>query len=182
MSIQKFKSSIDKGGIQQHNRFAIDITPPRALAGRSTFNVGLRCFACTWPGKTLMLKDDIIRYGYGAIDKIAHNTLYSDVHASFILDNTGETEAFFDDWALKIANSDLLSRVDPYLVGYKNDYATRITITKYGNRNQRIREVQLRDAFPVAIGDIQQGWDQNNSIAVLPVAFSYVDFRKYDVS
>lgn len=179
MSIQKFKSAIDKGGIQQHNRFAIDITPPKALAGRDTRAAELRCFACTWPGKTLMLKDDIIRYGYGAIDKIAHNTLYSDVHASFILDNTGETEQFFDDWALQIANSDLLSRVDPYLVGYKNDYATRINITKFDIRNNPIRQVSLRDAFPVAIGDIQQGWDQNNSIAVLPVAFSYVDFRKY---
>lgn len=178
MNIQKFKSEISKGGVQQHNRFEIDITPPKALAGRDTRTLELRCFACTWPGKTLMLKDDIIRYGYGAIDKIAHNTLYSDVHASFILDNTGETEKFFDDWALKIANSELTSSVDPYLVGYKNNYATKITIAKFDQKNNRIRRVELRDAFPVAIGDIQQGWDQNNSIAILPVAFSYVDYRK----
>lgn len=188
--VNRFTSEIAKSGLVPNNRFAVEIFPPEALVTDELLqSLRLRCFAAQLPGKQLMLKDDIRRHGYGMIDKVPHNTMYGDVTLSFIVDGNGDVPVFFQQWMSYIQTADHVTEEDSvtpegderpetdYLLRYKNEYAAKVLVKQMNTAYDDVYGIELQKAFPIAIGDQQLAWDQNNSIAILPVTFSYIDYK-----
>jgi len=67
--------------------------------------------------------------------------------------------------------------LQPFEVNYKNQYATDILITTVDENNNDIINVRLTKAFPVFMGDISLGWNDTDSIARLPITFSYYNWK-----
>jgi hypothetical protein len=212
LNIKDFQGEIRGLGIQRTNRFIANIGVPPSLdisgnllsflkkpgriLGKIADTVGslasvaeerqlsLRCTSASFPGMNLIVKDDIVRYGRGPIDKTAHNVLFSDIHCTFIVDGRGIIQNYFYKWMQSIVNSDSSGSMNtashgalPYEVTYKDDYTTRLLITQLNDRNDGVLECQAHKVFPIAVGDIQLGWEQNDQIIMLPVTFSYRDHK-----
>jgi hypothetical protein len=146
--------------------------------------LALRCTNAVFPGMNLMVKDNIMRYGRGPVDKTAHNVLFSDIHCMFVVDAKGILQDYFYKWMQSIVNSDSSDSMNrpshgalPYEVTFKDHYVTNMTITQLNERNDGVLECRAHKVFPIAIGDIQLGWDQNDQIVMLPVTFSYRDHK-----
>lgn len=190
--INKFTSELSKSGYLQNNRFHVEIQPPEAIQTDGIDrSLHYRCFASSLPGKTLMTMD-IRRHGYGQIERVPHNTMYNEVQLSFILDGEGDISTIFERWLSYIHKAEGWGHgeLEPgelasdavttdYLLNYKQNYSGPLTINQMNSINQHAYGVKLRQAFPIAIGEQTLAWDQNNSIAVLPVTFAYTDFRQW---
>lgn len=199
LKLDDFMTEIRTQGIQHANRFQVAFDPPHNLAiggnGLKGFlgsfggaarsrQVTLRCRSVNFPGVTLMTKDDIIRYGYGPVDKTVHNALFGDITCNFIVDGKGLLQDYFNKWQMSIVNYDSSDTMDtvthsasPYEVSYKDDYVTKITISQFDEKNNITATCIAQKAFPVAVGDLLFSWDANDEIIMLPVTFSYRDFK-----
>lgn len=178
LNLADFLAELRHHGTHPHNRFIVNIVPPPKLdVNLSERQWSLRAAYAQFPGRTLMTKDDILRYGFGQIDKVAHNTLYDNVPVSFVIDNQYDLGRDFHQWIDIIQNSDQSSSEHTkYLIEYKDNYATEIEIVQYNAHNDRTISCVLHDAFPTNVGETQLGWDQNDSFTVLPVTFAYTSY------
>ncbi|MEJ6660229.1 MAG: hypothetical protein QNL23_04140, partial [Candidatus Thioglobus sp.] len=105
------------------------------------------------------------------------------VQAIFMLDSDHQVLSFFHSWAQHVINfgtqGGSFSEVNgklPYEVGYKDDYACRIAIRQYSTNYEQsgqYYEVILDGAWPLALGDVDLAWENNDSFSVLPVSFQY---------
>lgn len=191
--INEFMSEINKRGVMKTNLFNVMIAMPKCMNVRSknpdrTEILSLRCSAIDIPGVNLVGKD-FSKYGYGLSERVIANATLSDISVEFILDQKFVAD-FFEEWTLGIvdysrlkgmdyiANSSdniLLSRKRPYFANYKSNYTTTILINIYDETAERIKTVELTEAFPSNISPIRMSWDEQNRIAKLVVNFHYRD-------
>lgn len=178
LNLNEFLSEIREGGVHPLNRFQVDITAPPGL-NLDQRGIALRASSVVFPGRTLLTKDDTLRFGYGLIDKVVHNTTYSDVPIAFIIDGGYKTAKVFHDWMTLIvdAATDDQPADGKYLIEYKDTYAATIEITQFNTLNNPTVKCTLNQAFPTMIQDTQLGWDQNNQITILPVNFMYNNYK-----
>lgn len=202
LNLDQFSSELRQTGTHPKNRFRVLIDAPEKLYRKSFLKsiidgdtltientveqlftpkpfderkISLRASSTIFPGKTIMVKDDLLRYGFGVVDKIGHNTLYSNVPVEFIVDSEFDLARSFHSWM------DLINKADrtvdnPYLIGYKDDYATTMSISQYNRQGFQTSQCTLYDAFPIEIGDVQIAYDDMDSYFVLPVLFTYTDY------
>jgi hypothetical protein len=176
-SLKEFQAEIRKNGVQHLNRFVVSIAPPLTLKVVNPKTLKLRCFASELPGKQLMTKNDILRYGRGPVETIPYGTQFSPVPLSFILDDKGLVLQMFHQWFTSINDSDSSKGVrGKYDVAYKDEYAADVMIDQQDVTGKRTFQCSLFKAFPLSLGSVSVAWDQNNSIAVLPVTFAYTDY------
>jgi hypothetical protein len=177
-NINKFRSELRSGGIQHTNRYGVGFVLPEALTGSAKL-LQLRCMNVVVPGKILMTKDDVLRYGRGPIDTVAYGTQYTPVSMGMILDDKGEVLDLMQRWMLLINNADSVDDTpdNSYEVEYRDNYVTSVEIRQYNVKQAITTAYFLNKAFPLSLGDIATGWDQNNQAAILPVTFAYRDYQ-----
>lgn len=176
LNLTDFLGELRHNGTMPHNRFIVNINPPPKL-GFNNRQLSLRAVSAVLPGRNIVTKDNVQRYGYGQVEKVAGGTQYSDVPVSIIVDEDFDVASIFHDWMSMIQNADSSQGVDnTYLVSYKDDYATSIEIKVYNRANSLITTCKLKDAFPTWLDDIQLGWDMNDRVAILPVSFTFTDY------
>lgn len=191
--INEFMSEINKRGVMKTNLFNVMIAMPKCMRTRSknperSEILSLRCSAAPIPGVSL-LGTDIQKYGYGLSERFVTNAAVGDINLEFILDQKFVAD-FFEEWTLGIADYSRLKSMDyeakisdgvlvsgrrPYFVNYKSNYTTTILINVYDETAERIKTVELTEAFPVGISPIQLSWDDQNRIAKMVVKFHYRD-------
>jgi hypothetical protein len=199
LKLQDFMSEIRSLGVQRSNRFRFEMDPPPTLqlggtsilsflgdlaeTGRSR-QLSLRCQTVTFPGLSLMTKDDVLRYGYGPVDKTAHGALFGDINVFFVADGKGLIQEFFNKWQMSVVNFDSSESMSqerqgaaPYEVSYKDDYVTTIDISQLDERNRTNFKLTAQKAFPIVVGDLQFSADAIDQVQLLPVTFSYRDHR-----
>lgn len=182
-SISDFKTNMDKfGGPARGSLFEVIITRPNGIKSRaSDRDLTFFCKNASLPG---------IMFGFTQNDQVAqfrkimpNSVNVEPLQAIFMLDSDHQVLSFFHSWAQKIVNfgtqGGAFSEVDgllPFEIGYKEDYACRITIRQYSTDHAtsgQYYEVILDDAFPFQIGDVDLAWENNDQFSVLPVSFQY---------
>jgi hypothetical protein len=108
---------------------------------------------------------------------------------SFLGDNSGTVHKFFYKWLNGIVKYDELPRgkkgyngLRPFEVEYKRAYATDITITCVDEVEKKLIEVKLIDAYPIFLDNISLNWSDSDSIAKIPVTFTYYQWKRTDIS
>ena len=205
LDLDQFRNEVGRRGIIRPNRFVVRFTPPKSPtlkglvtnlasipSGGSSINlsldntkrISLRCYSTSFPGTQMMTKDDVMRYGYGPVEKTAYGALFSNIECEFILDSNGAVYDYFYQWQKLILNSDssdgMLApegKSAPYEVEYKSNYGTDLEIEVFRETGTKIMSCVSIGTYPVWIGDIRMAWDQNDSFAVLPVSFTYIDHK-----
>jgi len=183
-NIEGFMASIDQMGLMKTNLHSVFFAPPPILRGFDTREVVMFCETARLPGMGFATIDGHQRYGYGQTEKIPFLPIFNDTPLGFIVDAQGIITSFFDYWMNSIVNFDVRyglnstgsTGASPYEVAYKRDYVTDITIFSHNEAMQQIVQYTLRDAFPIAKGDIDMDWGNQNTLAKLNMVFSYKDY------
>lgn len=107
------------------------------------------------------------------------NTPFS---AVFMVDSDHQVLTYFHRWMQSVLNynaeNPFAQTEDgklPFEVGYKDNYAKLLEIRHYSTESsiEKYYRVRLNNAFPVAVGDLELAWENNDSYLTLPVTFAY---------
>jgi len=167
-SINDFLGSFQTD-LARTNRFDVSIPIPlsliqyRNIAQRLTF----RCENANLPGRTLGTTDQKI---YNITEKFPNQTTYQDMDLTFVVSGDMSEKQFFDSWM------ELINPSTNFNFKYKGDYSTPVTVNQYDVNNNLTYSVELIDAFPIAVNQMDLDWS-NDGIHKLTVVFAYTYWK-----
>ena len=168
-NIETLKSKI--GGFAKGNRYNVTFADlPTGLSTTVNENLQYLCEAVSLPTKGIASNAQDI---YGPPREIPYRETFTEAALSFILDDKFTVKRFFDDWQEKI--------IDPISgnVSYLNNFVATINITRLSNDASDFEtaddkyKIELREAYPSAVGEIALGHTQGGEILRLSVTFKY---------
>jgi hypothetical protein len=163
-NINDFKSSFQKDLSRPH-KFDVNIPIPLTLIPyiKSAKSLTYRCENTQLPGRTFATAE---QKTYGPVEKYPYLNTYTDIDMTFIVDDDMTQKIFFDAW---------LSYINPLYnnnMRYKGDYSTVITVNQYDVTNQISYSVNLYDAYPISINQMDLDWS-SDGYHKLNVTFAY---------
>jgi hypothetical protein len=167
-NINDFKASF-KNDLARVNKFDVNIPVPLTLIPyvTSARQLTYRCENATLPGRTFSTVD---QKTYGPIEKYPTLTSFTDIDLTFIVDDDMGEKLFFDAW---------LNFINPLYNNnfrYKSDYATVITINQYDVTNQLTYSINLYDAYPISMNQMDLDWN-SDGFHKLSVTFAYTYWK-----
>lgn len=183
------KARIETTGIFRSNLFLTTINPPSLITSLSNFskldNPVFLCHRTELPGMNFMT-EEIMRTGYGPIEKIPYKPAFNDLTMEFIVDGDGEIKSFFEKWTNNIIpynnfqtpydSVGIGTSSPPYLLNFRDEYSTEIGISIFNPSGDEIGFVMLYGAYPISIIPITLDWSPNNSLTGLIVNMSYINY------
>ena len=191
-SIEQLKTQMSRAnGVAMTNQFAVQLPTIGRFTGRT---LNLMCKSVSMPGKQITTKDLTIGL-YN--EKVVDGFLVSDVAMTFYVLNDYHTKLYFDEWRKLMVGE---NRGE---VGYKKDYAKRVTIHQLRKPDgsgilgqeyskeisiggifnigfdffaNSIYTVELIDAFPTSISSIELSNDPDG-IVEMTVQFSFTNWE-----
>ena len=171
-SIADFKASFNKD-LARSNKFDVYIPVPIGMVpfiGTSR-KLNLRCESALLPGRNLETTSMKI-YGVNELFPVA--TTYDNATLTFLVGDDMKEKTFFDSW---------LNWIQPtvtYDTKYKADYAVIIRINQYDVQNRLSLSIDLIDAYPIAVNQMDLDWS-SDAIHKVAVTFAYTSWRNNDV-
>lgn len=167
-SINDFKSSFNQD-LARTSRFDVNIPVPLTLIPyvSSAKNLTYRCEAAQLPGRTFATTE---QKTYGPIEKYPYLTTFTDIDLSFIVDDDMNQKVLFDAW---------MNYINPQYNNnfrFKSDYATVITVNQYDVTNQKTYSVNLYDAYPISMNQLDLNWGTDGNHK-LNVTFAYTYWK-----
>jgi len=191
--ISDFKSTMDRfGGPARPHLFEVTLSkiknePSSEINGQT---ISFFCNSVNFPG---------IAVEQGLMTNVAQlptsfplRMTPQPISANFLLDSNHNVLSFFHNWLQRVMNystkNGTFGGIDaegdgvgqlPYELGYKDEYACRMTIRHFSTEslgrgnNAKFYEVHLDNIYPYTIGDTNLDWSLNDQFVTLPVSFSY---------
>ncbi len=168
-SVEKIRAAAT--GFAKGNRYNVTIIPPAFLRGNTFLsNLQFLCESVSLPTKGIATNPQDI---YGPPREIPYRETFTEAALSFIVDDAFTVKKFFDKWQEKIIN------VETGNVNYWNNFVATINITRLSNDATSFADasdmykIELREAYPSAVGEIALGHSQGSEILKLSVTFKY---------
>ena len=168
-SIDKLRTKI--GGFAKGNRYNVTFSNlPAGLSPAVNENLQYLCESVSLPTKGIASNAQDI---YGPPREIPYRETFTEAALSFIVDDAFTVKRFFDKWQENIIN------VETGNVKYWNNFVATINITRLSNDATSFTDasdlykIQLREAYPSAVGEIALGHTQGGEILRLSVTFKY---------
>ena len=168
-SIDKLRSKI--GGFAKGNRYNVSFVGlPTGLSTAVNENLQYLCESVSLPTKGIASNAQDI---YGPPREIPYRETFTESALSFYLDDALFVKRYFDDWQSLVINSE---SSNPQ---YWNNYTTPLVITRLQNQVDKFDspigdyKIELREAYPAVVGEVQLGHAQGNEILKLSVTFKY---------
>ena len=168
-SIATLKSKI--GGFAKGNRYNVTFADlPTGLSTAVNENLQYLCESVSLPTKGIASNAHDV---YGPPREIPYRETFTEAALSFIVDDKFTIKRFFDEWQENIIN------VETGNVNYWNNFVATINITRLSNDATSFADasdkykIQLREAYPSAVGEIALGHTQGGEILRLSVTFKY---------
>ena len=164
-NINDFKASFQKD-LARPNKFDVNIPVPLTLIPyvNNAKSLNYRCENASLPGRNLIPVEQKI--GSNPVEKYPSLTSYTDIDLTFIVDDDMSQKVFFDAW---------LNFINPnynFNFRYKSDYATIITINQYDVTNQLSYSINLYDAYPISMNQMDLDWSVDGYHKIT-VTFAY---------
>ena len=168
-SVEKIRTAA--GGFAKGNRYNVTFAGlPTGLSTAVNENLQYLCESVSLPTKGIASNAHDV---YGPPREIPYRETFTEAALSFILDDAFTVKRFFDDWQKNI--------IDPETgnVNYWNNFVATIYITRLSNDATSFAEatdkykIELREAYPSAVGEIALGHTQGGEILRLSVTFKY---------
>lgn len=180
--ISEFKSNFERfGGAARGNLFQVIVTGyPSVNSIISGREFSFFCQSATIPAVNL---NTTTYEAVGQLPKVFPVGVQAEqLDTIFLVDSDHEILKFFHAWIQNVINigttGGAFSQVNgklPFEIGFKEEYSCRLTVRHYSTESDpsKYYEVILDKAFPVAVGNLELSWEQNDSFLTLPVAFAY---------
>lgn len=193
-NIGDFRSSIRSKGILRTHSFMAVINLPlfMNISAYDPADLTLRCESTNLPSRSIETYDGILRYGYGAPERMAYGAIFNDLVVTFIVDKSASQFRFFNDWMDMIYNTNTQNGIFspspldgsmPFQVEYKERYATTVNLFLYNEDTNKVMEMVFHEVFPTLLHDTNVSWEDNNNIVRLAVTLSYRNYftRTFDM-
>ena len=169
-SIETLKSKI--GGFAKGNRYNVTFADlPTGLSTTVNENLQYLCEAVSLPTKGIASNAQDV---YGPPREIPYRETFTEAALSFILDDAFTIKEFFDKWQTAIINPETGN-----VANYWSNFVGAIKISRLSNDATSFTDaaktynVELREAYPSAVGEIALGHTQGSEILRLSVTFKY---------
>jgi hypothetical protein len=195
-NINAFKFEIDTYSYMKTNAFEVYVFTPPILRDFELSNAGspvslfsvnrhmkFRIEQVVIPGMSIQ-SADVRRYGVGTVQKMPVGAqTYGDISFSILLDGYGEIYQFWEAWIRKIyeyngTNQSPVGNVGnafpTYTSEYKDQFSTDMLIVVYDQFGNTIQKINLKEAFPTAMRDIQLSW-ASDGLMRLQVGIAYTE-------
>jgi len=173
-SLKDFLSSF-KTELARPNRFNVGIFLPASIRVPNSISnadmsrlLSLRCEQTELPGRTMMTHDQKI---YGPTEKFAYQSAYNDIEMTFIVSGNMAERKIFDQW-IDYINPIGSPDKPSFNMQYKENYVSTIWVKQYDVADNFTYGVQLFDAFPIAVNQLDLDWT-NDGHHKLTVVFAY---------
>lgn len=195
-NINRFKSNIDEYGYARNNRFEVFVQAPKFLQNK-TLKINDRVRSITSMNDLLryrieqvkspsvsLLSIDTNRYGIGPTQKMPYNAQFFDITFSVLVDKNTDLWDFWYNWINGIFNfngeepggNNLFlnnTRIPNYIVEYKDEYSSTMMIVIYGESGETIKTINLYEAFPSSMREVQLAWNDNVNLMRLAITVTY---------
>ena len=168
-SVEKLRGAA--GGFAKGNRYNVTFAGlPIGMSTTVSENLQYLCESVSLPTKGIASTPHIV---YGPPREIPYGETFTEAALSFILDDKFTVKRFFDKWQENIIN------VETGNVNYWNNFVAAINITRLSNDATSFADatnmykIELREAYPSAVGEIALGHTQGGEILRLSVTFKY---------
>lgn len=187
-NINEFKAQLTSG-FQRNNKFFVRFNSPPVMNASAdpklpTTSQAMEywCDGAPIPGVAMGVHP-VLRYGYGAMERKPFAPLFTDITLTFMMDGDGDIWNYFYQWMLNINNFNMSQSINApattgngvYELNYKYDYATDIQVTTFNEGGDKSNIVQMREAYPIYMGEIGYNWADPN-ISRLPITFTSADW------
>ena len=164
-NISSFLGSF-KGDIARPNRFDVTINAPIPLLPyiATSRNLTFRCESAQLPSRTFATTDQ--KFGANPIEKHAYQSNYNESEMTFIVSDNMSEKIFFDAWM------EFINPTISFDFNYRNDYISTLQVNQYSVDNKLTYSVNLIDAFPVSVNQLDLDWS-NEGHHKLAVVFAY---------
>jgi len=160
-SINDFKSTF-KTDLARPNRFDVQINIPIVLLPyiSTARNLVYRCENADLPGRNFGTIER--KFGSAPTQKVPYQTHYNEMNLTFIVSDDMSEKILFESWM------EVINPSSTYNFQYKANYVTDIIISQYDVTNTLTYQVQLIDAFPININQLDLDWsaDGHHKLAV----------------
>lgn len=178
-NISEIRSSISELGIQKTAHFACSIMLPPSISGRSMDYTLHRVNSVNLPGFNLST-DDIRHKGFGLSEKRPIQAGYEDVSVTLIADGKGEMLDSLMEWMELIypTNTETHSDSNVEYFEYPSNYYGGLEIYVYDIAGKKHTTYTLVNPFPYVLGAVQMGWENTDSLMMIPISFAYRSFKR----
>jgi len=178
-----FPSFITKNGIARTNRFVVNIVPPlnpSNQSGNIFFSTYTNAFRdipierAELPGISINTTE--YKYDQQPTFNIPQERKPAGIAViTFILDEKHQARQRIEEWLEIIINKPKTSSGSIYSKGYYDEIVGTVQIIQLGIDLKPSFGIQLIDAFPIAMDNVQFNWGEMNEYSRLNVTFSYFD-------
>lgn len=166
--VSGFLAQMQKEGFARKNHFMTQIYLPSL--NKIERKVSLLCLSTSIPGYTVASSPQLIAgYQY----EVPYGVGFNDVTMTFYVDGKMQVKSFFDKWMTKI-----FPEKGMYDVAYTNDYISNINVIQLNAETDQIYNVQLMDAYPKHVSDLQLTQTAQGDIHTIDVTFTYKRWEK----
>ena len=172
-SISTFKSSFTTD-LARPSRFDVQFPIPLALFPyrNTSQQLTLRCEAAQLPSRTLATTEQKI--GANPVEKYPYMSNYNEASMTFIVSDDMSEKNFFDAWI------ELINPSYSYNLGYKDDFVSTITINQYDVTNHKSYSINLIDAYPIVVNQLDLNWSSTDAHK-LTVVFAYTYWQNNSI-
>ena len=164
--IQDFLSNFTD--VAKPSRFEVTIGS-KSYNGINSNDLILRCETAELPSRTYATAEQ--KFGSNPVEKFPYQVQFNDLNLTFIVDDDMLAKYFFDGWLEAVVPS---SNYNP---NYKNTYSTTINIRQYRNNNEPSYSVDLFEAYPISVNQLDLDWSAEGHHK-LTVVFAYTSWQK----
>ena len=169
-SIDKLRTKI--GGFAKGNRYNVTFAGlPTGLSTAVNENLQYLCESVSLPTKGIASNAQKV---YGPPREIPYGETFTEAALSFILDDRFLVKRFFDKWQEHIINPETGNVANYWtnIVGTINITRLLNDATDFSGGSNKY-SVELREAYPSAVGEVALGHSQGSEILKLSVTFKY---------
>ncbi len=160
-------------GYAKSNRYRVDVNLPRVISkeiieGYSLEQINMLCESVTMPSRALSTNE----YTNGTqTKKIPYTYIDEDVVMEFNLSGDYYPKLVMDSWIESILQP------DGFVAQYKNNFVADIQIYGQDINDNNVYKINLINAYPISVGDIQLSNANENTIGKFQVSFAYDRFE-----
>lgn len=154
-------------GLFRPNRFEIQFLPPGG-GGVNGTDLSLLCESTSIPGKQINTFDYPFQSTNNLV-KVPNGYSFDDVECIFILTNTFDLKSIFENWMNTIITDD-------YRLAYAQDYERPVNLYALDQKDERIFQVELENAYPITVNAIPLNMGSNDEIGKLSVTFTFSNY------
>ena len=183
-NISEFKSRVNKhGGHARTSLFVVRFSP-QGIPGNfiSTEDLQFFCQTITMPGINLELMS-YRQGGVGYPEFMPMNSTPDALNGVFMLDSNHRIMSFFHNWINSVVNvsgqaGTTTAGLDQKEINYKENYTTTMEIDFFSAHDRfRFYRCIYDGVYPTQVGSLTLNWSDNDSIATMPINFSYNRMR-----